>query len=337
MWSVNLLIKNVLVTGGAGYIGSHTVRILQEKGFSVVVLDSLITGNLKALGQDVKYYHGDIADRSLVLNIVKNENIEAVIHFAACSIVSDSIKNPDYYFTENVAKTNRFIASLIMGGVDKVVFSSSAATYGIPQSIPVQESALTQPVNPYGVSKLMIEQILYWMELSYGLKWVALRYFNAAGAMLDGSLGEDHQEETHLIPLILKTALGQRDRIQVFGNDYDTLDGTCIRDYIHVLDLAEAHIVALSVLEKNEKSEIYNVGTGAGFSVNEVINTAKQVTGKEIKVEIAQRRQGDPDQLIAKVEKIKNNLGWIPRYSQLDTIISSAWEWHSRNPKGYRS
>lgn len=331
------MIKNVLVTGGAGYIGSHTVRILQEKGFSVVVLDSLITGNLKALGQDVKYYHGDIADRSLVLNIVKNENIEAVIHFAACSIVSDSIKNPDYYFTENVAKTNRFIASLIMGGVDKVVFSSSAATYGIPQSIPVQESALTQPVNPYGVSKLMIEQILYWMELSYGLKWVALRYFNAAGAMLDGSLGEDHQEETHLIPLILKTALGQRDRIQVFGNDYDTLDGTCIRDYIHVLDLAEAHIVALSVLEKNEKSEIYNVGTGAGFSVNEVINTAKQVTGKEIKVEIAQRRQGDPDQLIAKVEKIKNNLGWIPRYSQLDTIISSAWEWHSRNPKGYRS
>lgn len=331
------MIKNVLVTGGAGYIGSHTVRTLQEKGFSVFVLDSLITGNLKALGGDVKYYHGDIADRSLVLNIVKNENIEAVIHFAACSIVYDSMKHPDFYFTENVAKTNRFIASLLMGGVDKVVFSSTAAIYGIPQCVPIPENALTQPVNPYGVSKLMIEQMLYWMQLSYGLKWVALRYFNAAGAMLDGSMGEDHRVETHLIPLVLKTALGQRETIKVFGNDYQTSDGTCIRDYIHVLDLAEAHIAALHVLEKNTKGVIYNVGTGSGFSVNEVINTAKQITGNNIKVEIAKRRQGDPDQLVAKVDKIQNDLGWMPRYSQLETIISSAWEWHSKNPQGYKS
>lgn len=331
------MIKNILVAGGAGYIGSHTVRLLEEKGYTVVVLDSLITGNLKALGSNVKYYHGDIADRSLVLNIVKNENIEAVIHFAACSIVSDSIKHPDYYFTENVAKTNRFIASLIMGGVDKVVFSSSAATYGIPESVPISENALTQPVNPYGVSKLMIEQMLYWMELSYGFKWIALRYFNAAGAMLDGSMGEDHQEETHLIPIILKTALGQQKAVQVYGNDYNTPDGTCIRDYIHVLDLAEAHIAALKVLDKNPQSIIYNVGTGEGFSVSEVIEMAKKVSGIDIKVEIVKRRQGDPDQLVAKVDKIQSDLGWTTRYSQLETIINSAWEWHRKNPHGYRS
>ncbi|MDJ0304941.1 UDP-glucose 4-epimerase GalE [Dehalobacter sp.] len=328
--------NNILVTGGAGYIGSHTVKVLQEKGFSVVVLDSLITGNLKSLGSDVKYYHGDIADRSFVLNIVKNENIEAVIHFAACSIVSDSMKHPDFYFTENVAKTNRFIASLLMGGVDKVVFSSTAATYGIPQTVPIPETALPQPLNPYGVSKLMIEQMLYWMELSYGLKWIALRYFNAAGAMLDGSIGEDHEVETHLIPLVLKTALGQRDAISIFGNDYDTPDGTCIRDYIHVLDLAEAHIAALNALEKNKKSVIYNVGTGDGYSVSEVIETARRITGKEIKTIVAPRRHGDPDQLIAKVDKIKTELEWTSCYSELETVIGSAWEWHRKHPKGFR-
>jgi len=330
------LIKNILVTGGAGYIGSHTVKLLEEKGYNVIVLDSLITGNLKSLGEKIKYYHGDIADRSLVLNILKNESIEAVIHFAACSIVSDSIKHPDFYFTENVAKTNRFIASLLMGGVNKVVFSSTAATYGIPQSVPISETALTQPVNPYGVSKLMIEQMLYWMELSYGLKWIALRYFNAAGAMLDGSIGEDHQIETHLIPLVLKTALGQRDVISIFGDDYNTPDGTCIRDYIHVMDLAEAHICALSALEDNNESVIYNVGTGSGYSVQEVINLAREITKIDIKVSITQRRHGDPDQLIAKVDKIKNELGWIPKHSDLDTIISSAWKWHSQNLYGFR-
>ncbi|WP_368294593.1 UDP-glucose 4-epimerase GalE [Dehalobacter sp. TBBPA1] len=329
--------RNVLVTGGAGYIGSHTVKVLLEKGFSVVVLDNLLTGHLKALGKEVKYYHGDIADRSLVLNIVKNENIEAVIHFAACSIVSDSIKRPDYYFTENVAKTNRFIASLLMGGVDKVVFSSTAAIYGIPYSVPIPEDAVTQPVNPYGVSKLMIEQMFYWMELSYGLKWVALRYFNAAGAMLDGSIGEDHEQETHLIPLVLKTALGQQKSIDVFGDDYQTPDGTCIRDYIHVLDLAEAHIAALYTLEKVNKGVVYNVGTGTGYSVKEVIDMAKRITGKNIHVQLAARRQGDPDMLIAKVDKIKSELTWLPHYSGMDTIIGSAWEWLSKNPKGYRS
>lgn len=271
-----------------------------------------------------------------MLNILKNESIEAVIHFAACSIVSDSIKHPDFYFTENVAKTNRFIASLLMGGVNKVVFSSTAATYGIPQSVPISETALTQPVNPYGVSKLMIEQMLYWMELSYGLKWIALRYFNAAGAMLDGSIGEDHQIETHLIPLVLKTALGQRDVISIFGDDYNTPDGTCIRDYIHVMDLAEAHICALSALEDNNESVIYNVGTGSGYSVQEVINLAREITKIDIKVSITQRRHGDPDQLIAKVDKIKNELGWIPKHSDLDTIISSAWKWHSQNLYGFR-
>jgi UDP-glucose 4-epimerase len=330
-----ILLKTVLVTGGAGYIGSHTVRVLLEKGFSVVVLDSLITGNLKALNGAEKYYHGDIADRSLVLNIVKKENIEAVIHFAACSIVSDSMKHPDFYFTENVAKTNRFIASLLMGGVNKVVFSSTAAIYGIPKSVPIPEDDGSRPINPYGVSKLMIEQMLYWMQLSYGLKWVALRYFNAAGAMIDGSLGEDHQNETHLIPLVLKTALGQRESIKIMGNDYPTPDGTCIRDYIHVLDLAEAHIAALKTLDNDIKSEVYNVGTGVGSSVNEIIDTARRITGIDFKVELGKRRTGDPAQLVAKVDKIRNVLGWTPRYSQLETIISSAWEWHQQHPKGY--
>jgi UDP-glucose 4-epimerase len=328
-------VKNVLVTGGAGYIGSHTVKALLEKGFSVVVLDSLITGNLKALNGETKYYHGDIADRSLVLNIVKNENIEAVIHFAACSIVYDSIKHPDFYFTENVAKTNRFIASLLMGGVDKVVFSSTAAIYGVPKSVPIPEDAWPRPINPYGVSKLMIEQMFYWMQMSYGLKWVALRYFNAAGAMLDGSLGEDHQDETHLIPLVLKTVLGQRKSIKILGNDYPTPDGTCIRDYIHVLDLADAHIAALKGLDNDIKSDVYNVGTGVGSSVSEIIDTAKRITGVDFKVELGKRRQGDPAQLVAKVDKIRNDLGWTPRYSQLETIISSAWKWHQEHPKGY--
>ncbi|MDR3270181.1 MAG: UDP-glucose 4-epimerase GalE [Peptococcaceae bacterium] len=328
--------NNVLVAGGAGYIGSHTVKCLIEKGYKVVVLDNLITGHVKSLDGEVKYYYGDIADRGEVINIVKSEKIEAVIHFAASSIVHDSIQHPDYYFTENVAKTNRFLASLLMGGVDKIVFSSTAAVYGTPEFIPVEEKAVAKPVNPYGVSKLMIEQMLDWMQLSYGMRYIVLRYFNAAGAMLDGSLGEDHLDETHLIPLILKTALGQREAMKIFGTDYQTADGTCIRDYVHVLDLAEAHIAALEGLDQGFKREVYNVGTGSGFSVRQVMEQAKRITNINFLVEESSRRAGDPDVLVAKVDKIQRDLGWTPRNSQLETIIQSAWEWHRKHPLGYR-
>ena len=335
------MLKNVLVAGGAGYIGSHTVKVMLDKGFNIVVLDNLSTGNLQSIDPEIKFYQGDIADRGLVTSILQREHIEAVVHFAACSIVSDSMKHPDRYFNENVAKLNRFIATLINYNVDKIVFSSTAATYGIPQIVPIPETSSLKPINPYGASKLMMEQMLSWMEISYGLKWIALRYFNAAGAMPDGSIGEDHKVETHLIPLVLKAVLDQKIELQVYGNDYDTPDGTCIRDYIHVLDLADAHIAALNFLDKSEQNGVcsgaYNVGTGVGYSVKEIIETAEMITGKKVKYEEVRRRQGDPSCLVAKVDKIKIDLGWQARYSQLDNIISNAWEWHSRNPDGYRN
>ncbi|MGE4273857.1 MAG: UDP-glucose 4-epimerase GalE [Desulfitobacterium sp.] len=327
--------KKILVSGGAGYIGSHTVQALSKAGYEPVVLDSLITGHRKAVSEDIPFYQGDIADDGLVSNIIKKENVSATIHFAARSLVGESVQKPDLYFEENVAKTNRFMSTLLKSGVSKVVFSSTAATYGNPEVIPIAEESKTEPINPYGASKLMIEQSLYWLEQAYGLKWVALRYFNAAGAALDGSLGEDHTTETHLIPLILKTALGQREAISIFGTDYSTPDGTCIRDYIHVLDLAEAHIRALEALDQGVACGAYNVGTGAGYSVREVVNIAKRVAGIDIPVVEAPRRAGDPDILVAKVDKIQKMLGWRARYSDLETIISSAWQWHKTHPYGY--
>ncbi|MDR3585495.1 MAG: UDP-glucose 4-epimerase GalE [Desulfosporosinus sp.] len=326
---------SILVTGGAGYIGSHTVRILREKGAQVVVLDSLVTGHRKAVPKEVPFYHGDIADAGLVKTVVEAHWVEAVIHFAARSLVGESMTKPDLYFYENTAKTNLFVSNLLQLGVKKIVFSSTAAVYGLPEIVPIPEESLTNPINPYGLSKLMIEASFQWLEKAYGLKWVALRYFNAAGAALDGSIGEEHLPETHLIPLVLKAALGQRDAIQVFGTDYNTMDGTCIRDYIHVLDLAEAHVLALEALDQKIDSGIFNVGTGQGFSVLQVINTAKKLTGIDIPVIEAGRRSGDPDVLIAKVNKIEKTLGLRTRYSDLETIISSAWKWHKNNPNGY--
>lgn len=329
--------QTILVSGGAGYIGSHTVQALIKRGFEVVVLDSLITGHQGAVSADAIFYEGDISDPELVGCIVKAHPVEAVIHFAARSLVGESMIKPDLYFYENTAKTNAFIATLLSQGVNKIVFSSTAATYGLPEEIPIPEASKTEPINPYGASKLMIEQSMYWMERAYGLKWIALRYFNAAGASFDGSIGEDHATETHLIPLVLKTALGQREAISVFGTDYGTPDGTCIRDYIHVADLAEAHILALEALEQGLESGAYNVGTGKGYSVREVINMAKKVTGLEIPVLDAPRREGDPDVLVAKVQKIETLLGWKARYSDLETIISTAWQWHKGHPLGYRT
>ncbi|AGA70561.1 UDP-galactose 4-epimerase [Desulfitobacterium dichloroeliminans LMG P-21439] len=327
--------KAVLVSGGAGYIGSHTVQALSEAGYGAVVLDSLITGHRKAVSEDIPFYQGDIADEGLVADIVKKEKVSAVIHFAARSLVGESVQKPDLYFEENVAKTNRFVSTLLKCGMNKIVFSSTAATYGNPEAIPIPEQSKKEPINPYGASKLMIEQSFFWLEQAYGLKWIALRYFNAAGAALDGSLGEDHTTETHLIPLILKTALGQREAISVFGADYPTADGTCIRDYIHVLDLAEAHIRALEALDQGVPCGACNVGTGKGYSVREVIAMAKRVTGIEIPVLEAPRRDGDPEVLVAKVEKIGRILGWEARYSDLETIIKTAWGWHQKHPHGY--
>ncbi len=327
--------KKILVSGGAGYIGSHTVQALTEAGYGPVVLDSLITGHRKAVSEDIPFYQGDIADEGLVTDIINKEEVRAVIHFAARSLVGESVQKPDLYFKENTTKTNCFVSTLLQGGVNTIVFSSTAAAYGNPEEIPIPEESHTEPINPYGASKLMIEQSFYWLEQAYGLKWMALRYFNAAGAAWDGSLGEDHTTETHLIPLVLKTALGQRESISIFGTDYETPDGTCIRDYIHVLDLAEAHIRALEALEQGVPCGAYNVGTGTGYSVREVIAVARKVTGLDIPVLEAPRREGDPDRLVAKVEKIQRRLGWQARYSDLETIIKTAWQWHQKHPHGY--
>ncbi|MBC2723789.1 UDP-glucose 4-epimerase GalE [Desulfosporosinus sp.] len=327
--------ESILVSGGAGYIGSHTVKTLLEQSYKPVVLDNLVTGHRQSVPRDVPFYQGDIADSRLVRKVVEQERISAVIHFAARSLVGESAEKPDLYFEENTAKTNRFVSSLLEAGVKRIIFSSTAATYGIPEEVPIPESAPTTPINPYGFSKLMIEQSFSWLEKAYGLEWIALRYFNAAGAALDSSLGEDHFPETHLIPLILKTALGQRETISIFGTDYSTPDGTCIRDYIHVLDLAKAHILALEALGKGIGSGVYNVGTGSGYSVREVIETARQVTGRRIPVLESPRRPGDPDILVAKVEKIQHSLGWTPQYSSLEQIIKSAWAWHLGHPNGF--
>ncbi|NLI90953.1 MAG: UDP-glucose 4-epimerase GalE [Peptococcaceae bacterium] len=326
--------KTVLVSGGAGYIGSHTVFMLLQQGYQPVVLDSLVTGHKKSVPAGVPFYLGDISDPLLVQEIIRLHKINAVIHFAARSLVGESIEKPDLYFEENTSKTNRFVRTLLQSGINKIIFSSTAAIYGVPDKIPIPEDSAPDPINPYGASKLMIEQSFSWLTKAYNLQWIALRYFNAAGASLDGSLGEDHFPETHLIPLVLKTALGQRKSISVFGSDYSTPDGTCIRDYIHVLDLARAHILALEALEKGIAG-IFNVGTGFGHSVKEVITTARQITGREIAVLEAPRRPGDPDILVAEVDRIKKHLGWTPEYSSLEQIIETAWNWHSTHPLGY--
>jgi UDP-glucose 4-epimerase len=328
-------LQTILVSGGAGYIGSHTVQALIDRGFTVVVLDSLLTGHKEAVPSKAYFYEGDISDSELIGHIVNEHRVDAVIHFAARSLVGESMVKPDLYFDENTAKTNRFVSTLLREGVNKIVFSSTAATYGLPEVVPIPEESKTEPINPYGASKLMIEQSFAWLEKAYGLKWIALRYFNAAGASFEGSIGEDHATETHLIPLVLKTALGQREVVSVFGSDYDTLDGTCIRDYIHVLDLAEAHIQALEALEKGMESGAYNVGTGKGYSVREVIEMATKITGIEIPVMDAPRREGDPAILVAKVDKIEELFGWKACYSDLETIISTAWKWHQGHPQGY--
>ena len=321
---------NVLVCGGAGYIGSHTVYELIERGHSVVVVDSLIKGHKAAVHNDAKFYLGDIRDEEFMDKVFKENNIDAVIDFAAFSLVGESVNEPFKYYENNVYGTLKLLEAMERAGVKKIVFSSTAATYGEPENDIIVESDKTNPTNPYGETKLTVEKMLKWADNAYGIKFVALRYFNAAGAHISGKIGEDHSPETHLIPIILQTALGQREKMFIFGDDYDTPDGTCVRDYIHVTDLK-----ALEKLFKTNESGIYNLGNGKGFSVKEVIEKAKKVTGKEFKVEIEARRNGDPSTLIASSEKAIKELGWKPKFNTLDKIIETAWNWHKDHKNGY--
>ena len=327
---------NVLVCGGAGYIGSHTVYELIERGHSVVVVDSLIKGHKAAVHNDAKFYLGDIRDEDFMDKVFKENNIDAVIDFAAFSLVGESVNEPFKYYENNVYGTLKLLEAMERAGVKKIVFSSTAATYGEPENDIIVESDKTNPTNPYGETKLTVEKMLKWADNAYGIKFVALRYFNAAGAHISGKIGEDHSPETHLIPIILQTALGQREKMFIFGDDYDTQDGTCVRDYIHVTDLADAHIKALEKLFKTNESGIYNLGNGKGFSVKEVIEKAKKVTGKDFKVEIEARRNGDPSTLIASSEKAIKELGWKPKFNTLDKIIETAWNWHKDHKNGYK-
>lgn len=325
---------SVLVTGGAGYIGSHVVCELLSKNEEVVIVDNLQKGHKSAI-LGGKFYQGDIRDNELMNKVFTDNAINAVIHFAAESLVGESVIVPLKYYNNNVFGTQCLLEKMKEYGVKPIVFSSTAATYGEPEKTPIMESDKTLPTNPYGETKLAIEKMLGWCDGAYGIKSVALRYFNAAGAHKSGKIGEDHRPESHLIPIIMEVALGKRDSIHIFGDDYSTPDGTCIRDYIHVSDLAKAHILALESLRAGNKSTVYNLGNGVGFSVKEVIDCARRVTGQKIHSTISPKRAGDPAVLVASSQRIREELNWIPEENDLDAIISSAWEWHKRHPNGY--
>ncbi len=324
----------ILVTGGAGYIGSHTVAELLDANEEVVILDNLQKGHRDAvLGG--KLCVGDLRDDAFLDKVFKENDIESVIHFAADSLVGESVTEPLKYYNNNVVSTLKLLTKMNEYGVNKIVFSSTAATYGEPENIPIMEKDKTFPTNPYGETKLAVEKALKWADNAYGIKYTSLRYFNAAGAHISGKIGEDHQPESHLIPIILQVALGKREAINIFGEDYDTRDGSCIRDYIHVTDLAQAHILALKKLRAGGESSIYNLGNGKGFSVKEVVELTREVTGINIKAIVAERRAGDPAVLIATSEKIQKELNWKPKYNELRTIIETAWQWHKNHPNGY--
>lgn len=325
---------SILVCGGAGYIGSHMVAELLENGQDVVILDNLEKGHKDAL-LGGKLYIGDLRDKEILNKIFTENNIEAVIDFAAYSLVGESMTEPLKYFNNNVYGTISLLEAMKEHNVKYIVFSSTAATYGEPECVPILENSKTIPTNAYGESKLLVEKILNWCDKAYGIKYTTLRYFNAAGAHINGKIGEDHSPETHLIPLILNVALGKRDEILIFGDDYDTKDGSCIRDYIHVSDLASAHSLALKRLMNGGESRIYNLGNGTGFSVKEMIDIARKVTGHEIPAKVAPRRAGDPAILIASSEKAMKELNWKPKFNSVETIIETAWNWHKNHPNGY--
>ncbi|MET3196470.1 UDP-glucose 4-epimerase GalE [Bacillus sp. OAE603] len=326
---------SILVLGGAGYIGSHAVYQLIDQNYDVVVVDNLQTGHLQAVHPKAIFYKGDIRDKEFLRTVFEKERIEGVLHFAANSLVGESMELPIKYFDNNVYGTQVLLDVMIEYGVKNIVFSSSAATYGEQGTMPITEEMPTMPTSTYGETKLIMEKLMKWCDVAHNVKFISLRYFNVAGARATGEIGEDHQPETHLIPLVLQVALNQREHISIFGNDYDTPDGTCIRDYIHVEDLIEAHILALNYLKNGGKSNIFNLGSSQGYSVKEIIETAREVTGHIIPVVITERRQGDPSSLIASSEKAIGVLGWKPKRASIHEIINDAWNWHQSNQTGY--
>ena len=325
----------ILVCGGAGYIGSHAVRQLIDKGEDVIIVDNLETGHEDAIHPKAKFYKVDIRDEKSLNKVFEENKIDEVIHFAANSLVGESMTNPLKYFNNNVHGTEVLLKVMVAHDVNKIVFSSTAATYGEPKNIPILESDETNPTNAYGETKLCMEKMMKWADKAHGVKYISLRYFNVAGAHVSGEIGEDHNPETHLIPLILQVPLGKREFISIFGDDYETHDGTCIRDYIHVTDLADAHILAVHKLREGSESNIYNLGSGNGFTVKEMIEAARKVTEHEIPAKVCERRAGDPAKLVASSEKARRELGWNPKYENVEDMISSAWNWHKNHPNGF--
>ncbi len=325
---------NVLITGAAGYIGSVVTQELIKKGNSVIALDNLQQGHREAIASEARFIQADLRDSNNIDEVFRRHKIEAVMHLAAEALVGESMSNPNKYFHTNLVGGINLLDTMLKYGVHKLIFSSTAAVYGNPETVPITETHSTAPTNAYGESKLMFEKVLYWYGYAYRLKFISLRYFNAAGAI--GELGEDHEPETHLIPNILKVALGQSEYVVTFGTDYPTRDGSCLRDYIHISDIAKAHILALKHLEESKADKTYNLGNGKGYSVLEVIETAEKVTGKKIPVVNHPRRPGDPPVLVASSELARSELGWQPEYTELEAIIGSAWRWQQKHPDGYR-
>lgn len=326
---------SILVLGGAGYIGSHTVYELLGAGYEVIVADNLQTGFRAAVHPKAKFYQADIRNRADLDQLFRAETIEGIIHFAASSQVGESMTDPLKYYDNNLCGTTVLLQAMVAHGLDKIVFSSTAATYGEPERVPILESDPTKPTNCYGETKLAMERMMSWVSKAHGLQYVALRYFNACGAHPSGEIGEAHDPETHLVPVILQVPNGKREKVSIFGDDYETRDGTCVRDYIHVTDLSAAHVLALEYLLKGGKSDVFNLGNGVGFTVREVIDTARKAAGHPIPAVLSPRRAGDPAQLVASSAKAKQVLGWKPQYDDLETIISSAWAWHKNHPNGY--
>jgi UDP-glucose-4-epimerase GalE len=326
---------NVLVTGGAGYIGSHAVKQLAEAGHRVVTIDNLIRGHRQAVHPKAEFHQLDLADTAALADVLRRHEVECVMHFAALAYVGESVSDPLAYYENNTAGAVSLLQAMREAGVGRFVFSSTCATYGEPETMPLVETMRQEPINPYGWSKLFVERVLEDYAASDGrFAYVALRYFNVAGAAADGSLGEDHDPETHIIPVLLHAALGRRDKVTVFGSDYPTPDGTCIRDYIHVEDLCNAHIAAMEALAPGDR-RVYNLGIGRGYSVNEVVESAKRVSGRALPIEYGARRPGDPAVLYADSQKVRDELGWSPRYTEIDEIVASAWKWFESHPNGY--
>lgn len=326
---------SILVLGGAGYIGSHAVDQLITRGEKVVVVDNLLTGHREAVHPSAVFYEGDVRDKTFLQTVFKNESIDGVLHFAASSLVGESVEKPLKYFSNNVTGMEILLEVMHENNVNKIIFSSTAATYGEPETVPIPETTPTNPKNPYGESKLMMEKMMKWCDEAYGMRYVALRYFNVAGAKQDASIGEDHTPETHLVPIILQVALGQRKELSIFGDDYDTPDGTCIRDYVHVEDLIAAHLLALDYLNAGNQSDVFNLGSNTGYSVKEMLDAAREVTGRDIPAKIVPRRAGDPARLVATADKARTILNWNPQITDIQTIIETAWNWHNSHPKGY--